>query len=144
MRKVLNPILLAAVLLAAVATGALARDKAGKTKEKSLYDRLGGKESIVAVVDDFVGRVAADTRINAYFSATAADPERLAAFKGMLVDQICEAAGGPCKYTGKDMKAAHAGMGISGADFDALPPNLRPFQTLIQRASPGTPAVSTT
>jgi hemoglobin len=38
----------------------------------------------------------------------------------MLVDQICQASGGPCTYTGRDMKSAHAGMGISGGEFDAL------------------------
>lgn len=86
----------------------------------SLYKSLGGKKAIVAVVDDFVGRVAADDRINNFFKATAADPKRLANFKMNLVDQICEAAGGPCKYKGKDMKTAHAGMGIASADFDAL------------------------
>lgn len=86
----------------------------------ALYQSLGGKKAIVAVVDDFVGRVAADNRINGFFKATAADPKRLAKFKKNLVDQICEAAGGPCKYKGKDMKTAHAGMGISSADFDAL------------------------
>ena len=91
-----------------------------QAKEKTLYDRLGGKKAITAVVDEFVGRVAADTRINSFFSATAADPQRLASFKMKLVDQICEAAGGPCKYKGKDMKAAHAGMGITSPDFDAL------------------------
>ena len=37
-----------------------------------------------------------------------------------LVDQICAASGGPCVYTGRDMRTAHAGMGISNADFDAL------------------------
>ncbi|HLY80979.1 MAG TPA: group 1 truncated hemoglobin, partial [Caulobacteraceae bacterium] len=79
----------------------------GMAKETTLYQRLGGKKAIKAVVDDFVGRVAADTRINAFFAATAADPKRLAKFKGNLVDQICEAAGGPCKYKGKDMKTAH-------------------------------------
>jgi hemoglobin len=89
-------------------------------KEKSLYDRLGGKKAITAVVDEFVGRVAADARINAFFGATAADAKRLATFKGKLVDQICEASGGPCKYTGKDMESAHMGMGISGGDFNAL------------------------
>jgi len=89
-------------------------------KERSLYERLGGKKAIVAVVDEFVGRVAADGRINGFFQETASDPNRLAAFKGKLVDQICEASGGPCKYTGKDMKSAHQGMGISEADFNAL------------------------
>ena len=85
------------------------------TTDKSLYDRLGGKSAITAVVDDFVGRVAADSRINGKF-ATA----NIARLKSMLVDQICQASGGPCTYTGRDMKSAHAGMGISGNDFDAL------------------------
>jgi len=89
-------------------------------KQKSLYDRLGGKKAITAVIDEFVGRVAADNRINHFFAATASNPAQLASFKGKLVDQICEAAGGPCKYTGKDMKTAHQGMGISTADFNAL------------------------
>jgi len=87
---------------------------------KSLYDRLGGKTAIVAVVDEFVANCAADARINKFFAATAADKNRLATFKNNLVDQICEAAGGPCKYQGKDMKSAHAGLGISNADFNAL------------------------
>ena len=83
--------------------------------EQSLYDRLGGKTAITAVVDDFVGRVAADTRINGKFAN--ANIPRL---KSMLVDQICQASGGPCTYTGRDMKSTHAGMGVSSSDFDAL------------------------
>ena len=89
-------------------------------KEKPLYDRLGGKKAIAAVVDEFVARVAADKRINAFFGAAASDPARLKTFKANLVDQICQASGGPCNYAGKDMKTAHMGMGVSGADFDAL------------------------
>ena len=91
-----------------------------RAEDNSLYQRLGGKKAITAVVDEFVGRVAMDTRINHYFAAAAADPKHLAMFKMKLVDQICQASGGPCKYTGKDMKSAHAGMGITSADFDAL------------------------
>lgn len=88
----------------------------GKTmSDRPLYDRLGGKPAITAVVDDFVGRVAADTRINGKFAN--ANIPRL---KTMLVDQICQASGGPCTYTGRDMKSAHAGMGISSGDFEAL------------------------
>src|SRR5690242_4314806 len=85
-------------------------------KNQSLYDNLGGKKAITAVVDEFVSRVAADNRINSFFKQTASDPKRLASFKAKLVDQICEASGGPCKYTGKNMKEAHKGMGVSGAD----------------------------
>jgi hemoglobin len=99
---------------------ALTAATALRAKETTLYQRLGGQPAITAVVDEFVARVAADKRINAFFAGTAADPQRLAAFKGKLVDQICEASGGPCKYTGKDMKTAHAGMGIREADFNAL------------------------
>ena len=87
----------------------------GTTAEKSLYDRLGGKPAITVVVDDFVGRVAADTRINGKFATT--DIPRL---KMLLVEQICQASGGPCTYTGRSMKATHAGMGVSSAEFDAL------------------------
>ena len=81
----------------------------------SLYERLGKKEAITAVVDDFVTRVGADSRINGMFAH--ANIPRL---KMRLVDQICEASGGPCKYTGRDMRTAHAEMGITSAQFDAL------------------------
>jgi hemoglobin len=88
--------------------------------DKSLYERLGGKKAITKVVDEFVGRVAMDARINHYFAQTAADPARMKKFKLNLVYQICQASGGPCRYTGKSMKDAHAGMGITSADFNAL------------------------
>lgn len=105
--------------LLALLTGLLAIAPLSRADD-ALYKGLGGKKAIAAVVNDFVGRVAADNRINSFFKATAADPKRLAKFKKNLVDQICEASGGPCKYKGKDMKTAHAGMGITSADFDAL------------------------
>ena len=114
MRKLAATIVSSALVLLLAATTGYA------TMGKSLYDRLGGKKAIAAVVDEFVARVAADKRINGFFKATAADPKRLAKFKGNLVDQICQASGGPCKYTGKDMKTAHKGMGITDADFNAL------------------------
>jgi hemoglobin len=116
MRKGLWVVVLAVVLVASL--GSVPAEEAAK--QKALYDRLGGKAAITAVVDEFVARVAADKRINRFFVGTASDPDRLADFKGKLVDQICEAAGGPCKYKGLDMKTAHQGMGVTGADFDAL------------------------
>lgn len=82
---------------------------------KSLYDRLGQKPAITAVVDDFVGNIAGDTRINAAFAKT--DIPHL---KEMLVEQICQASGGPCTYTGKDMRTAHEGMHITDDQFNAL------------------------
>ena len=86
-----------------------------ESKQTSLYERLGGQQAIVAVVDDFVGNVAADNRINKYFGRT--DIPHL---KMELVAQICAGTGGPCKYTGKSMRDAHHGMGVTDADFSAL------------------------
>jgi hemoglobin len=91
-----------------------------KPAQKPLYDRLGGKDAIVAVVDNFVGRLAKDARINARFSNS--DIPHL---KLMLVEQICEAAGGPCKYSGKDMKTAHKGQNVTDDEFNALVEDLK-------------------
>ena len=81
----------------------------------TLYERLGGKDAITAVVDDFVARCAGDDRINGKFART--DIPRL---KMMLVDQICQASGGPCTYQGRDMRETHDGMGVTAGEFDAL------------------------
>ena len=84
-------------------------------KEASLYERLGGKPAITAVVDDFIGNVAADSRINGRFAGT-----NIPRLKQLLVEQICAASGGPCTYTGRDMLSAHRGMNISEGEFNAL------------------------
>jgi hemoglobin len=81
----------------------------------TLYERLGGLEAITAVVDSFVARCADDDRINSKFART--DIPRL---KKMLIDQVCEATGGPCTYAGRDMKETHDGMGVTAGEFDAL------------------------
>ena len=111
LRKLAFPL----VLLAALLLGACQDMSMKPMADKSLYDRLGGKGAITAVVDEFVGNVAGDKRINGYFAKT--DIPRL---KRNLVDQICSATGGPCVYTGRDMKTTHKGMGIADADFNAL------------------------
>lgn len=110
-------------LAASLAFGSITMASTGMKSDpaaKSLYERLGGKPAITAVVNEFVGNVAGDTRINGFFKKVASDPKALNAFKGKLVDQICQASGGPCKYKGRDMKSAHQGLGISDADFNAL------------------------
>jgi hemoglobin len=71
--------------------------------------------SIEAVVRDFVARCAGDDRINKKFTRT--DVPRL---QKMLVDQVCEASGGPCTYSGRDMKDTHNGMAVTAGEFDAL------------------------
>jgi len=83
--------------------------------DKSLNERLGGRNAIVAVIDDFVGRCAGDARINGKFART--DIPRLTA---MLVDQVTAATGGPAAYTGRSMSETHRGMGVTAGEFDAL------------------------
>jgi hemoglobin len=83
--------------------------------DRSLYDRLGGRGAVAGVVDDFVGRAAGDSRINAKFART--DVPRL---KAMLVEQVTAASGGPVKYTGRGMRETHDGMGVTAGEFDAL------------------------
>lgn len=111
-RHMLGVVVLGATL---TMTGCAEQVMNTKPTDATLYDRLGGKSAITAVVDDFVERVANDSRINGRFAN--ANIPRL---KMKLVEQICQASGGPCTYTGRDMKAAHAGMGIGNADFVAL------------------------
>jgi hemoglobin len=101
--------------LALVAGCKTTSEEVKTTDNRSLYDRLGGKEALTAFLDDFLTRVANDTRISAFFAH--ANRARL---EQLLVEQICQASGGPCTYPGKDMKTAHQGMGISSEDFDAF------------------------
>ena len=82
---------------------------------RSLYDRLGGIDAITAVVEDFSARCAGDARINGKFART--DIPRL---RKMLINQVCEATGGPCTYTGRDMRESHADMGVTRGEFNAL------------------------
>lgn len=85
------------------------------TMKKSLYDRLGGLPAIKAVIDDYVGRVAADDRVNKKFGKS-----DIARVKLHLVEQVCAATGGPCTYTGLDMKKSHKNMKVTEGEFGAL------------------------
>ena len=79
----------------------------------SLYARLGQRPGIEAVMTDFVTRAARDPRIARRFANTDAK-----VFIAKLTDQLCQASGGPCRYTGKDMRTAHAGMRISDREWN--------------------------
>lgn len=96
-------------------SGASAKRLTHSVASRSLYERLGGKPAITAVVDQFVSNVAADKRINGRFATT--DIPRM---KHHLVDQVCNATGGPCSYRGRDMTTTHQGMRITSEDFNAL------------------------
>ncbi len=84
-----------------------------------LYTRLGGKDGVAAIVDSFIDDLMADARLKKVFAKTKKGP-KLDHFKQMLNDQICEMTGGGCKYAGKSMADAHAGMKVTAAQFDAF------------------------
>ena len=83
--------------------------------EPSLYERLGGIDAITAVARAFEDRAAKDDRINQKFTRT--DLERL---HKEFVDQLCQDTGGPCTYTGLDMRRAHTNMGVTSGEWDAF------------------------
>lgn len=105
---------LSALALAGLVAGCNNMQTANSAKP-SLYERLGGKPAITAVVDDFITNVAADQRINHFFANTNATRLKL-----LLVEQICAGTGGPCTYEGRSMQESHHGMGVTDADFNAL------------------------
>jgi len=80
----------------------------------TLYERLGGRAAITAVVDDAIVTVSADPRIKSRFANAGPGLTK------NLVDLVCLRTGGPCKYTGADMATAHEGMFIRDDEFDAL------------------------
>ena len=82
---------------------------------KSLYDRLGGGDAINALTESWVARVGGDDRANGKFART--DIDRL---KKEVVDQLCEATGGPCTYTGRSMLETHDGMKVTAGEFDVV------------------------
>lgn len=102
--------------LVLVACGGKSSGKpAAPADTRSLYERLGGTTAITAVVDDFVARTGSDDRIKSFFMNT--DIPRI---KKMMVEDICERTGGPCKYTGKSMTESHRDTKFKPEDFEAF------------------------
>lgn len=111
-------VVLLVVMLALGACGAKSAAGPGAgsaAAPKTLYDRLGGRDALIGIVEDFLTSVAADKRIAPFFQGV--DTQGL---RQKLVDQLCELAGGPCKYTGRDMATMHDGMAIKQEHWDAF------------------------
>jgi hemoglobin len=85
------------------------------TQTRSLYDRLGGIDAINALTESWVARVGADDRANKKFART-----DIARLKKEVVDQLCEATGGPCTYTGRSMRETHTGMKTTAGEFEVV------------------------
>jgi hemoglobin len=95
----------------------------------SLYERLGGVYAIAAVVDDFIDRIMDDPRLNANPKVNEAHHRvSRAGFKYLVTEQVCEATGGPQRYTGKSMYDSHAHLDITEQEWQAFLDDLQ--QTL--------------
>ncbi len=90
-----------------------------KAREDSLYQKLGGKAAIDAVVEAFYVKVLADNRVKHFFDNVSMDKQRR-----KQKDFLSAAFGGPLPWTGKDMRKAHEGMGLTEEHFNAIAENL--------------------
>jgi hemoglobin len=84
----------------------------------SLYDRLGGYDAIAAVIDDLMRRMLEDQRLAKYFIGHGDDSKKR--LRQLQIGLICLSVGGPCFYTGRDMKTVHTGLGIGGAEWQSM------------------------
>jgi hemoglobin len=95
----------------------------------TLYERLGGVFAVAAVVDDLIDRIMDDPRLNANPKVDEAHHRvGRAGFKYLVTEQVCEATGGPQRYTGRSMHDAHAELDITPSEWEAFLDDLR--QTL--------------
>ena len=95
-------------------------------QKASLYSRLGGVYSIATVVDDFVNRIMVDSRLNANPLVDEAHHRVLpAGFKYLVTEMLCGAAGGPQRYSGRDMEASHRDLAITASEWEAFMDDLQ-------------------
>lgn len=92
------------------------------SQEKSLYERVGGYNALAAVVDDFIVRLVSDKQFEKFFIGQSNDSKKR--IRQHILDQFCAATGGPCVYTGREMKTSHSGLGITNAEWDAAAKHL--------------------
>jgi len=90
---------------------------ANGNEEKTLYQRMGGYDVIAGTIDDLLNRFRSDPRFARFGMGRSLDSIQRA--RQLLVDQMCALAGGPCVYTGRDMKTSHAGLGIGQEEWKA-------------------------
>jgi hemoglobin len=82
----------------------------------TLYQRIGGYDSIAGIVDDVLARMAADDRLQGHFADL--DEDTMRQLRQDTVDFVCEKTGGPCFYTGPDLAEAHEDTEVGAADWE--------------------------
>jgi hemoglobin len=90
--------------------------------QRNLYERLGGYDSISAVIDDFMQRQFTDKQVGRFYVGHSTNSKKR--LSQLITEMLCEVTGGPAKYIGRDMRTAHAGLGITGGDWQLAVKNL--------------------
>jgi hemoglobin len=117
MRKFSPFLYFALSAFAAVAPFCSAPPQAFAQQQDTLYHRLGGYDALAAVTDDFIQRLSTDPQEKRFFGGLSVDSQKR--LRQHVVDFLCSATGGPCYYTGRDMKTAHTGLKITEDDWNA-------------------------
>lgn len=99
------------VLTALVPLLVIAVQAQDPAKPKSLYERIGGYDMIAKIVDDFGPKLGKDPKIAPLLAGVSLDHRKRN--RQLIVDQLCEATGGPCFYIGRTMQSTHRGLGIT-------------------------------
>ncbi len=115
MKRIL--VIMAIALFCSISAFAQYNDGTTEMKEKSLYTRLGGYDALAGVTDDFLGRLLKDKVFAKFFVGASNDSKKK--IRQHIVDFLCVATGGPCVYTGRDMKTVHEGLMITKEEWDA-------------------------
>jgi len=82
---------------------------------KSLYERLGGYDAILAVTNSLLDRMEKDPQLGRFWQHRGTDGVKRE--RQLIVDFLVAATGGPLYYKGRDMKLSHQGMRISEGDW---------------------------
>lgn len=86
--------------------------------EQSLYARLGGYDAVAAMADNLLPRLSSDPVLGRFWAHRGEDGVRRE--KQLLIDFLCDRAGGPLLYTGREMRVSHRGMKIGADDWRAF------------------------
>ena len=90
--------------------------------QRNLYERLGGYDSIAAVVDVFMELQFADKQVGRFYVGHSTKSKTR--LSQLIKEMLCKVTGGPAKYIGRDMRTAHSGLGITGSDWQVAVKNL--------------------
>ena len=88
--------------------------------EKSLFERIGGKETLKKFSNNFVDAMAASPKLIANPKVAEAMKRDLSKQKAGMAEYLCQISGGPCAYKGPSMKEAHKSLGITAEEWRAM------------------------